>query len=52
MALAGVLGAELVARPPPVGVWLGAGLNEPFGSVTMPGLLDGITVFTSFGLTE
>lgn len=49
---AGVLGAALVAWPPPVWVRLGAGLSEPFGSVTMPGLLDGTVVFTPFGLAE
>lgn len=48
--LAGALGAALVAWPPPVWVRLGAGLSEPFGKVTMPGLLDGTVVFTSFGL--
>lgn len=50
--LAGALGAALVAWPPPVWVRLGAGLSEPFGKVTMPGLLDGTVVFTSVGLAE
>jgi len=52
LLLACVLGAALVAWPPPVWVRLGAGLSEPFGRVTMPGLLDGTVVFTPFGLVE
>jgi len=49
---AGVLGAAAVGRPPPVWVRVGAGLSEPLGSVTMPGLLKGTVGLTLFGSLE